>query len=130
MSYQSLPPPSASAANGLDRLFARVMGWVVWGVLALMGLVFGLSLFVWLTAMVLVSLVASVFTGRPAAVTMLWRRYRAMTQGRWPQRQPASSTPRADAAQSTGASMPTGVQDVRWREVAPANDAADDARQP
>ena len=40
MSYQSLPPPSASAANGLDRLFARVMGWVVWGVLALMGLVF------------------------------------------------------------------------------------------
>ena len=41
-----------------------------------------------------------------------------------------SLAPRADAAQSTGASMPTGVQDVRWREVAPASEAADDARHP
>ena len=130
MSYQSMPPPSASAANGLDRLFPRAMGRIKKDKNTQMELVFGLSLFVWLTALVLVSLVASVFTGRPAAVTMLWRRYRAMTQGRWPQRQPASSTPRADAAQSTGASMPTGVQDVRWREVAPASEAADDARHP
>ena len=131
MSYQSLPPPSASAANGLDRLFARVMGWVVWGVLALMGLVFALSLFVWLTAMVLVSLVASVFTGRPAAVTMLWRRYRDMTRQmreRWPQR-PASATPRADAATATGAAdAAPRVQDVAWREV-PAADA-EEARTP
>ena len=132
MSYQSLPPPSASAANGLDRLFARVMGWVVWGVLALMGLVFALSLFAWLTALVLVSLVASVFTGRPAAVTVLWRRYRDLTSSlarqRWPQGdRRASATPRADAASQTGAATPSSaVQDVGWREVAAprANDGA------
>ena len=127
MSYPSLPPPSASASHGLESLFARVMGWMVWGTLALMGLVFALSLLIWLAVMVLVSLVASIFTGRPAAVTMLWRRYRDMTRQRWPQRQPASATPRADAAQATGASVTTGVQDVRWREV---RDAARVPRQP
>ncbi|QTD43846.1 hypothetical protein [Ottowia testudinis] len=117
-----MPPPSASAANGLERLLVRLMGWLVWGTLALMGVVFALSLFIWLSVMVLVSLVASLVTGRPAAVTMLWRRYRDMTRQRWPQRQPPSATPRADAAQATGAAAPTGVQDVRWREV---RDAAD-----
>ena len=102
---------------------ARVLGLLVWVTLAAMGLVFALSLAVWLV-MVVVSLVASVFTGRPAAVTVLWRRYRELTRQRWPQRPDASSTPRADAASATGAARPTGVEDVAWREVPAARDKA------
>lgn len=117
--YHHLPHQSPTSSAG-ERFFGRLMGWLVGGMLALMGLVFALSLLIWLAVMVVVSLVASVFSGRPAAVTMLWRRYREMTRAHWPQRQRASATPRADAAQATGASVPTGVQDVRWREVAPA----------
>ena len=61
-------------------------------------------------------------------MTLLWRRYRDMTRevtrSRWSP-SPASSTPRADAAQATGAaSAQTSVQDVSWREV-PAAPAAD-----
>lgn len=122
MYFRQLPPPSASAtASPLDGLVARLLGAFVWLTLMALGAVFALSLLVWLAVMVVVSLVGSVFTGRPAAVTLLWRRYRdmtrEMTRARWPQR-PASNTPRADAAQASGAATAdTPVQDVRWREV-------------
>lgn len=118
MSYRQLPPPAGGpTGNPLERFVATLMRWMVWGTLALMALVFALSLLIWLVVMTVFSLVASVFTGRPAAVTVLWRRYREMTRQRWPSSRPDSSTPRADAADVTGASAPTAVQDVTWREV-------------
>ena len=130
MSYRPLPPPSP-AAGGVEGFVARVLGALVWLTLAALGAVFALSLLIWLAVALAVSLLASLFTGRPAAVTVLWRRYRDMTRQmreRWPQR-PASSTPRADAAQATGAaSDASGVQDVSWREV-PAS-PADDGQAP
>jgi len=124
MSFRQLPPPSSAGGGAFERVMARLLGLLVWLMLAAMALVFALSLAVWLVVMVLVSLVASVFTGRPAAVTVLWRRYRELTRRRWPQRPDASSTPRADAASATGAARPTGVEDVAWREVPAARDKA------
>lgn len=121
MSFYSLPPTSAD--SGLNRFIARLMGGMVWATLAAMGLVFAFSLAIWLLAMTVVGLVASLFTGRPAAVTVLWRRYREMTRQHWPRQRPGSATPRADAADVTGASVPTQVQDVRWREVPGARGA-------
>ena len=129
-SYRPLPPPSP-AAGGVEGFVARVLGALVWLTLAALGAVFALSLLVWLAVALVVSLVASLFTGRPAAVTVLWRRYRDMTRQmreRWPQRT-ASATPRADAATATGAAdAAPRVQDVAWREV-PAADA-EEARTP
>ena len=119
MSYGQLPP--SNSGSTLERLLARLVAWSVWVMLAAVGLIFALSLLTWLVVMTVVSLIASVFTGRPAAVTVLWRRWREMTRQRWPQRPDAgTTTPRADAADATGASMPTRVEDVRWREVPPA----------
>ncbi|MFT3777437.1 MAG: hypothetical protein QM772_04010 [Ottowia sp.] len=119
-SSPSLPPASGGA---LDRFFARLLGGLVWAALALMGLVFLASLLVWLAVMVVASLVSSLFTGRPATVTLLWRRYREMARQRWPRRPGAdSTTPRADATQATAAE-PAAVQDVVWRDV-PAEDDA------
>lgn len=120
MSFFQLPPASPATGGGFERFMSAVLGLMVWSMLALLGLVFAASLLIWLAVMVVVSLLSSVFTGRPAAVTVLWRRYREMTRQRWPQQRPGSSTPRADAADMTGASVPTSVQDVRWREVPPA----------
>jgi len=121
MSYRPLPPPQP-VASGADGLVARVLGALVWLTLAAMGAVFAVSLLVWLAVMVVVSLVASVFTGKPAAVTLLWRRYREMTRqmgARWPQRT-ETATPRADAASATGAaSEQSPVVDVAWRDVRP-----------
>ncbi len=127
MFFHSLPPP-APVSGGADGLLARVLGALVWLMLAALGAVFAVGLLIWLVVMVVVSLVGSLFTGRPATVTLLWRRYRDMTRevtrSRWSP-SPASSTPRADAAQATGAaSAQTSVQDVSWREV-PAAPAAD-----
>ena len=127
MYFHSLPP-TASVSGSADSLMGRLLGALVWLTLAAFGAVFALSLLIWLVVMVAVSLVGSLFTGRPATVTVLWRRYRDMTRevtrSRWSP-SPASSTPRADAAQATGAaSDASGVQDVSWREV-PAAPAAD-----
>jgi len=96
MFFHSLPPP-APVSGGADGLLARVLGALVWLMLAALGAVFALSLLIWLVVMVVVSLVGSLFTGRPATVTLLWRRY---------------------------PSAQTSVQDVSWREV-PAAPAAD-----
>ena len=118
--YGFLPPPASQRSNVLERLLATLVGWLGWAVLMALGLVFVVSLLFWLLVMVVYSLVSGWITGRPATVTVLWQRYRAMARQHWPRRpagQPASSTPRADAAQATGASMDTGVQDVGWREV-------------
>ena len=132
MPYRYLTPPAAASGNAAERFFGRLMGLMVWALLATMGVVFALSLLVWLAVALVVSLLASLFTGRPAAVTVLWRRYRDMTRQmreRFPQR-PSSSTPRADAAAATGAADPTPrVQDVAWREV-PAAPEAEQVRQP
>ena len=127
MYFHSLPP-TASVSGSADSLMGRLLGALVWLTLAAFGAVFALSLLIWLVVMVAVSLVGSLFTGRPATVTLLWRRYRDMTRevtrSRWSP-SPVSSTPRADAAQATGAaSAQTSVQDVSWREV-PAAPAAD-----
>lgn len=120
MPFRQLPHRSAHGSSGtLERIVARVIGLAIWAMLALLGLVFAVSLFVWLVVAVVASLVVSVFTGRPATVTLLWRRYREMTRQRWPGRpqEAASTTPRADAATATGASAASPVQDVAWREV-------------
>ncbi|MDO5290690.1 MAG: hypothetical protein Q4F13_13820 [Pseudomonadota bacterium] len=100
----------------------RLLGAMVWLLLATVGLVFALSLGIWLLVMLVVSLVRSVFTGRPAAVTLLWRQWREQTRQRWPGARPGSATPRADAADATGASAQVPerairVQDVAWRDV-------------
>ncbi|WP_448252537.1 hypothetical protein [Ottowia oryzae] len=131
MPYRYLTPPAAAPGNAAERFFGRLMSLMVWTLLATMGVVLALSLLVWLAVMVVTSLIASVFTGRPAAVTVLWRRYRDMTRGLarqgWRKGEPASATPRADANGFTGAAptAPTAVQDVGWREVkAPAPDTA------
>lgn len=126
MFSQQLPPPYNRNSSSLERIFSRVLGLMVWASLALVGLLFALSLLVWLAFGVVASLIMSVFTGRPATVTLLWRRYREMTRQRWPSRQPAASaTPRADTASATGASVPTGVQDVSWREVSDKNQTSE-----
>lgn len=120
MPFRQLPPPYARGSGGtLERIVSRVLAVAIWATLALLGLVFAVSLFVWLVVAVIASLVVSVFTGRPATVTLLWRRYRDMTRQRWPGRPQASasSTPRADAAAATGAAAASPVQDVSWREV-------------
>ena len=39
MSYGSLPPPRTSSSSTLERLFSRLMGWLVWAMLAALGLV-------------------------------------------------------------------------------------------
>ena len=131
MSFHQLPSSSPAAGGGLGRVMSVVLGLLVWAMLAMLGLVFAASLAIWLVVMVVVSLISSLFTGRPAAVTVLWRRYRDMTRGLarqgWRKGEPASATPRADANGFTGAAptAPTAVQDVGWREVkAPAPDTA------
>lgn len=117
--YGFLPSPASPSSNPVERLLARLLGWLGWVMLAALGLVFLASLLVWLLVMLAFSLVSSLFTGRPAAVTLLWQRYRAMARQHWPQSpaRPASPTPRADAAQATGAAGDAGVQDVRWRDI-------------
>lgn len=134
MPFGYLPPPSGTpAGGGLERLLRRLAGWAAWAMLALLGLVFLASLLIWLVVMVVFSLVSSLVTGRPATVTLLWQRYRDLARRRWPQHPggaPESSTPRADAAQATGASMDTGVSDVRWRDVPRERGGADDSSRP
>lgn len=119
MPFRQLPPSYARGSSGtLERIIARLIGVAVWAMLALMGLVFAISLFIWLMVAIVASLLVSLFTGRPATVTLLWRRYREMTRQRWPGRQQAASnTPRADAASTTGESASTPVQDVSWRDI-------------
>jgi membrane protein implicated in regulation of membrane protease activity len=116
--FSGSPGPSG-AGGGLGVVAARLMGGLLWVMLALLGLAFALGLLLWLAAMTAASLVASVFTGRPAAVTLLWRRYREMSRQHWPQRQPARATPRADAAGAVATPASAKVQDVAWREVPP-----------
>ncbi len=116
--YRQLSSPYArGSSSALERIVASVMALLVWATLAFMGLIVAASLLIWLAVAIVFSLVSSLFTGRPATVTLLWRRYRDMTRQRWPSRPAASTTPRADAAGAKGAAEPAGVQDVAWREV-------------
>lgn len=105
----------------MERIVAGIMGLMVWATLAFMGLIVAASLLIWLAVAIVFSLVSSLFTGRPATVTLLWRRYRDMTRQRWPVSKAASNMPRADAASATGAAATSGVQDVAWREVSSEN---------
>lgn len=131
--YGFLPPPAPDRPTRLlERWASRIAGWLGWLVLAAVGVVFLGSLLIWLVVMVVASLLASVLTGRPAGVALLWQRYRAMARQRWPHAPEAaeSNTPRADAAQATGASMDTGVTDVRWRDVPAARTDGDGGTPP
>ena len=84
MSFHQLPSSSPAAGGGLGRVMSVVLGLLVWAMLAMLGLVFAASLAIWLVVMVVVSLISSLFTGRPAAVTELRRRSRELTRQRWP----------------------------------------------
>lgn len=112
----------------MERIVAGIMALMVWATLAIMGLIVAASLLIWLAVAIVFSLVSSLFTGRPATVTLLWRRYRDMTRQRWPARQAASTTARADATGASGAPSTSGVQDVTWREVQVENKNASSDR--
>lgn len=137
MPYRYLLSSSSAArspASGFERLMARLLAVMVWFMLAAVGLVFALSLGIWLLLLLLLSLVRSVFTGRPAAATLLWRQWREQTRQRWPGMRSGSATPRADAADATGASgqMPERAmraQDVAWRDVPATPEAPEQPRQ-
>jgi hypothetical protein len=101
---------------------AAVAGLFIWAALALVAIVFILSLTLWLILMLAASLIRSLLTGQPPAAMALWQRWRHMTRQRWPQ--PASrKTPRTGAASTT---QP--VQDVDWREVPPPSTATDNQK--
>ncbi|MDR0274873.1 MAG: hypothetical protein LBI48_05970 [Burkholderiaceae bacterium] len=102
----------------IERFLIRAFGVLARAGLILIGLVFAFFLLIWLLLMLLAGLLASLFTGRAPAVTVLWRNYRQMAGKHWPARR----APRADAAK-------TQVQDVSWRDVPaspskPPDDAA------
>jgi hypothetical protein len=90
----------------IERFFIRILGAVARAGLILIGLLFAFFLLFWLLLMVLAGLLASLFTGRAPAVTMLWRNYRQKAGSHWPARR----APRAEAPQAK-------VQDVSWRDV-------------
>ena len=116
---------SSAAAGTTPSLLGRLLGVLSWVLLASMALVFVASVLVWASLAVVFSLIASVFTGRPPAVAVLWRRYRDLARTRWPQPRAESTTPRADAtdvAAAARAADVSRVDDVAWREVPTAAD--------
>lgn len=114
--FDRLPGGDPGAGGGV---LARVFAWLVWIMLALVGLGFLAMLLFWLILMAVVSLVAGLLTGRPSTVGMLWQQYRTMARNRWPRPPPqgGSRTPRADAARPDAESRPGQAQDVDWRDV-------------
>lgn len=99
-------------------MFGLVVGWLSFAMLVALGLVFIVSLMFWLIVMLVFSLVSSWITGRPATVTLLWQRYRAMARRHWPQRAAGARASAHHRASATGsAAADAGVQDVAWREV-------------
>jgi len=90
----------------MEHFLTRLLGALARAGLILIGVAFAFFLLLWLLLMLLVGLLASLFTGRAPAVTMLWRNYRQKAGSHWP----ARSAPRAEAAENK-------VQDVSWREV-------------
>lgn len=117
---------SSTASGATPSLLGRLLGVLSWVLLASMALVFVASVLVWAFLAVVFSLIASVFTGRPPAVAVLWRRYRDLARTRWPQPRTESATPRADAtdvAAAARAADVSRVDDVAWREVPVSADA-------
>lgn len=113
-----LPPASdAASASPLGAILGGLIAWLGWALVALVGLVFIASLLVWVVILVAFSVIAGWVTGRPSTVALLWRHYRDLMRGRWPQPpgRKRSATPRADAVQATAPD--DSVQDVRWRDV-------------
>ena len=53
MPYRYLTPPAAAPGNAAERFFGRLMSLMVWTLLATMGVVFALSLLVWLAVIAL-----------------------------------------------------------------------------
>lgn len=129
--FRQLPssPYARTSGGAMERIVAGIMGLMVWATLAFMGLIVAASLLIWVAVAIVFSLISSLFTGRPATVTLLWRRYRDMTRQRWPARNASSNAPRADATAAAGAAKPLSrVEDVAWREVPSANDTSSTKR--
>ena len=122
-----LPPTASPRASPLERLLGVVAGWLGLAMLIALGLVFVVSLLFWLVLMLVYSLVSSWITGRPATVSLLWQRYRAMARRHWPARRAGrAATGMPGAARAGRAPDGDGVQDVSWREVRdPASPAQD-----
>lgn len=113
----SLPQPSGFSAAPLGGIVGWIVAWMGWMLVALVGLVFIASVLIWLLVLIAFSLIRGWITGRPSTVALLWRHYRDLMRGRWPQTpgKKRSTTPRADAVQATTAD--DSVQDVNWRDV-------------
>ena len=90
----------------MEHFLTRLLGALARAGLILIGLAFAFFLLLWLLLMLLAGLLASLFTGRAPAVTMLWRNYRQKAGSHWPARR----APRAEVPQAK-------VQDVSWRDV-------------
>lgn len=113
-----LPPmPPNPSASPLESAVGWLLAWIGWALVALVGLVFIASLLLWVVVLVAFSVIAGWITGRPSTVALLWRHYRDLMRGRWPQTpgKKRSTTPRADAVQATAPDDT--VQDVHWRDV-------------
>lgn len=123
MFYMFAPGGAPRGADAGGTLMGRVLAWITWALFAMMGLMFLFVLLFWLAVMALFSLVAGLITGRPSTVGMLWRQYRDLARQRWPRspNDPASATPRADAAAGSVANDHP-VQDVAWRDVPESRD--------
>lgn len=116
-------PPSNQADRGaIERAIGRLAGWLLWALLAAAGVVFLISLLIWMLVMAVISLVSSLITGRPAAVTLLWRRYREMARQRWPRPPSTSTTARPTSHDDAQAKAADTVEDVRWRDLPPSRD--------
>ena len=118
----SLLPPSGYSAAPLGGILGLIVAWIGWMLVALVGLVFIVSVLIWLALLIAFSLIRGWITGRPSMVALLWRHYRDVMRGRWPQTPGAkrSTTPRADAVRA--ASADDSVQDVNWRDVTDKKD--------
>ena len=116
------------SSNPLERALARLLGFLSWAVLALLGLVFMFSLLVWVLIMALFSLVSGWITGRPSTVSQLWAGYRQMAGQRWPQSGRQGRTTPADDSHPAGAARPSAadVQDVKWRDLPGGGDQTPD----
>lgn len=103
---------------------ARLLAWLSWAMLALLGLVFMLALLGWLLIMAAINLVSGWVTGRPSTVSQLWQAWRQTARQRWTHARgtrpgPSASPPETPPPTATRRSADTEVQDVSWRELPP-----------
>lgn len=116
------PPSNPPDRGAIERAIGRLAGWLLWALLAAAGVVFLISLLIWMFVMAVISLVSSLITGRPAAVTLLWRRYREMARQSWPRPPSTSNTARPTSHDDAPAKAADTVEDVHWRDLPPSRD--------